>query len=164
MARCAIDTLAAIGTLDPKLGVSLLLATLYYNNIFSTKDIKFHDISLKLLGLLPSLASHSLMTPLVVQTILPMLSKDVKPVLYATAIRLLCKTWEINDRIFGNLQEKLWKVAWRESSPRIDFRPSIRNTLFAPILAFSVSPTPNPMIIFLFTVISPDYYGLNCTV
>lgn len=130
VARCAIDSLAAIGTLDTKLGVSLLLATLYYNNIFSTKDIKFHDISvsffiifsfffwfpsfitllfvrrhinicshltkligllryddddinnllqLKLLGLLPSLASHTLMTPLVVQTILPMLSKDVKP-------------------------------------------------------------------------------------
>ncbi|XP_057947860.1 protein RST1 isoform X1 [Malania oleifera] len=99
-----VDSLAAIGVLEPKLGVSLLLAILFYNNIFSNKNIMYHDMSLKLLGLLPSLASHSVMIPLVVQTIMPMLQKDAKPVLYATATRLLCKTWEINDRAFGSLQ------------------------------------------------------------
>lgn len=37
----------------------------------------------KLLALLPSLASHSVMIPLIIQTILPMLQKDGKPyVLY----------------------------------------------------------------------------------
>ena len=34
---------------------------------------------LKILGMLPSLASHSVMIPLIVQTILPMLHKDAKP-------------------------------------------------------------------------------------
>lgn len=28
-------------------------------------------------------------------------------VLFATAIRLLCKTWEYNDRVFGTLQARL---------------------------------------------------------
>ncbi|XP_059670118.1 protein RST1 [Cornus florida] len=102
----AVDILAVSGIMDPKLGVPLLLSILFYNNIFSgkDKDIDFHDTSFKLLGILPSLASHSVMIPLIVQTILPMLHKDAKPVLYATATRLLCKTWEINDRIFGSLQ------------------------------------------------------------
>ncbi|KAA8530205.1 hypothetical protein F0562_004914 [Nyssa sinensis] len=102
----AVDFLAVCGILDPKLGVPLLLAILFYSNIFfsKNKDINFHEMLLKLLGMLPSLASHPVMIPLIVQTILPMLHKDTKPVLYATATRLLCKTWEINDRIFGSLQ------------------------------------------------------------
>jgi hypothetical protein len=36
-------------------------------------------LQLKILGMLPSLASHSVMIPLIVQTILPMLHKDAKP-------------------------------------------------------------------------------------
>lgn len=36
-------------------------------------------LQLKILGMLPALASHSGMIPLVVQTILPMLQKDSKP-------------------------------------------------------------------------------------
>ncbi|KAL5864319.1 hypothetical protein ACOSQ3_001833 [Xanthoceras sorbifolium] len=99
-----IDTSAAIGLLDPKLGVPLLLVILFYSNVFSRKDVIYHHMLPKLLGMIPSLASHSAMIPLVVQTILPMLHKDAKPVLYATAIRLLCQTWEINDRAFGSLQ------------------------------------------------------------
>ncbi|KAL2335728.1 hypothetical protein Fmac_016941 [Flemingia macrophylla] len=59
---------------------------------------------LKILEMLPSLASHSAMIPLVVQTILPMLNKDAKVSLYTTATRLLCRTWETNDRAFGSLQ------------------------------------------------------------
>ncbi|XAR51899.1 hypothetical protein NMG60_11006692 [Bertholletia excelsa] len=102
MGSSAADFLSAIGLVDSKLGVPLLLAILFYNHIFS--DINFHNMLLKLLAILPSLASHPMMTPLIVQTILPMLQKDAKPVLYATAIRLLCKVWEINDRIFGILQ------------------------------------------------------------
>ncbi|KAB2610199.1 protein RST1-like [Pyrus ussuriensis x Pyrus communis] len=73
----ALDSLAAIATMDPKP---------------------------KLLTTLPAPASHSMMIPLVVQTILPMLQKDAKRTLYATAIRLLCQTWETNDRAFGSLQ------------------------------------------------------------
>jgi hypothetical protein len=61
----------------------------------------------KLLGLLPSLAAQQVMIPLVVQTITPMLRKDAKGLLYATAIRLLCQTWVVNDRAFSSLQEVL---------------------------------------------------------
>lgn len=105
--RSAVDLLASIGVMEPKLGTTLLLTILFYNNIFSSKDTMYHHMSLKLLGLLPSLASHSSMTSVVVQTILPMLHKDAIPVLYATATRLLCKTWEMNDRAFGSLQAVL---------------------------------------------------------
>ncbi|KAK3033054.1 hypothetical protein RJ639_035680 [Escallonia herrerae] len=106
---CAVDLLAVTGSMDARLGVSLLLVILFYSNILYGKGEVFdlHDMLLKLLGVLPSLASHPAMMPLIVQTILPMLQKDAKPVLYATATRLLCKTWEINDRVFGSLQAVL---------------------------------------------------------
>jgi len=29
-------------------------------------------------------------------------------VLYGTALRLLCKAWETNDRIFGSLHVRIW--------------------------------------------------------
>ncbi|KAM1491327.1 hypothetical protein PS1_023795 [Malus domestica] len=100
----ALDSFAAIATMDPKVGAQLLLAILFYNNIFTRKDISRCGMLPKLLTTLPAPASHSMMIPLVVQTILPMLQKDAKPTLYATAIRLLCQTWETNDRAFGSLQ------------------------------------------------------------
>ncbi|XP_076925841.1 protein RST1-like [Bidens hawaiensis] len=110
----AIDLLAVTGNMDPKLGVPLFLVILFYHNVFSGKseEIDFHDILLKLLKMLPSLVSHPAMIPLVVQTILPMLQKDANPVLYATALRLLCKTWEISDRVFGSLQGLLLPEAF----------------------------------------------------
>ncbi|XVE84015.1 hypothetical protein DITRI_Ditri16bG0134800 [Diplodiscus trichospermus] len=104
LGSAAIDALASIGIIDPKLGVPLLLAILFYNNIFTRKDVFYQNMVPKLLGKLPSLASQSGMIPLVVQIILPMLHKDAKPVSYATATRLLCQTWETNDRAFGSLQ------------------------------------------------------------
>ncbi|CAI8598473.1 unnamed protein product [Vicia faba] len=75
MGAAAVDSLSSIAIMDPKLGVPLLLAIMFYT-----------------------------MTPLVVQTILPMLNRDAKGSLYATGTRLLCRTWEINDRAFGSLQ------------------------------------------------------------
>ncbi|XP_038904942.1 protein RST1 isoform X2 [Benincasa hispida] len=107
LATDAVELLAAIGTLDPKIGFHLLLLVLFYCNIFSRKEVQRQDMVLKLLGLLPCLASHSAMVPFIVETISPMLRKDSKPVLYATATRLLCQTWEINDRAFGSLQRVL---------------------------------------------------------
>ncbi|KAK8631468.1 hypothetical protein V6N13_028254 [Hibiscus sabdariffa] len=104
LGNSALDALASIGNMDPKLGVSLLLSVLFYNNIFTRKDVVSPNMLPKLLGMLPSLASQTGMVPLVVQTILPMLHKNAKPVLYGTATRLLCQTWEINDRAFGSLQ------------------------------------------------------------
>ncbi|KAL0554842.1 hypothetical protein IC582_008770 [Cucumis melo] len=103
----AVELLAAIGTLDPKIGFQLLLLVLFYCNIFSRKEVQRQDMVLKLLGLLPSIASHSAMVPFIVETISPMLRKDSNLVLYATATRLLCQTWEINDRAFGSLQRVL---------------------------------------------------------
>jgi hypothetical protein len=112
----AVDLLAVTGNLDPKFGVSLLLVVLFYNNIFSGKNEvgDFHGMLLKLLGMLPSLASHPAMMPLVVQTILQMVHKDTHSVLYSTATRLLCKTWEINDRVFGSLEGVLLPKGFSE--------------------------------------------------
>ncbi|XP_061373555.1 protein RST1 isoform X2 [Gastrolobium bilobum] len=104
MGPAAVDSLSSIAIMDPKLGVPLLLTIMFYSNILTRNDVINHDMLLKIFEMLPSLASHSAMIPLVVQTILPMLNKDAKVSLYATAIRLLCRTWEINDRAFGSLQ------------------------------------------------------------
>ncbi|XP_015879308.3 protein RST1 isoform X2 [Ziziphus jujuba] len=110
----AVDSLAAIAIVDPKLGAHLLLVILFFSNIFTRKDVISHTMLLKLLGMLPALASHSMMIPLIVQTIMPMLQKDAKPTLHATAIRLLCQTWEINDRAFGSLQGVLLPKGFTE--------------------------------------------------
>ncbi|XP_019185386.1 PREDICTED: protein RST1 isoform X4 [Ipomoea nil] len=105
LGHSAGDLLAICNKMEPKLGVPLMLVILFYNHMYSdNKNVVSHGMQLKLMGMLPSLASHSAMLPLVVQTILPMLQKDAKSVLYATAIRLICKTWECNDRVFGSLQ------------------------------------------------------------
>lgn len=48
-------------------------------HIASNLIIFFSLLQVKLLGLLPSLASHSAMIPLVVQILLPMLNDDVNP-------------------------------------------------------------------------------------
>lgn len=101
----SVDILSNCSNVDPKLGVPLLLVIQFYNHIFSTNTgADCHGVLLKLLEMLPLLASHPAIIPLIIQTLLPMLQNDKKPVLFATAIRLLCKTWELNDRVFGTLQ------------------------------------------------------------
>ncbi|XP_042487971.1 protein RST1-like isoform X3 [Macadamia integrifolia] len=75
----AIDSLAAIGLMDPRLGIPLLLAILFYNKVFCNNKSSSRESSIKLLEVLPSLASHPVMIPLIVQTILPMLHKEAKP-------------------------------------------------------------------------------------
>nr|XP_043615297.1 protein RST1 [Erigeron canadensis] len=116
LGNSAADLLAVTVSMDPKLGVPLFLVIIFYQNIFCGKgeEMNFHDILLKLLKVLPNLVSHSAMIPLVVQIILPMLQKDANPVLYAMALRLLCKTWEINDRIFASLQGLLLPEAFTQ--------------------------------------------------
>ncbi|PNX71467.1 hypothetical protein L195_g027347 [Trifolium pratense] len=78
MGAAAVDSLSSIAVMDPKLGVPLLLEIMFYSNIFTRNDIICHDMLLKIFEMLPSLASHSAMIPLVVQTILPMLNKESK--------------------------------------------------------------------------------------
>ncbi|EOA23150.1 hypothetical protein CARUB_v10016560mg [Capsella rubella] len=102
-----IDSLNIIGGIDPTMSVPLLLAVLYYSNLLSRTNVPCQSLLPKLLGLLPSLAAQQVMIPLVVQTITPMLQKDAKGLLYATAIRLLCQTWVVNDRAFSSLLEVL---------------------------------------------------------
>lgn len=52
LGNTALDSLAAIATMDPKVGAQLLLAILFYNNIFTRNDIScctmlvsFHFVS-----------------------------------------------------------------------------------------------------------------------
>ncbi|PIA29308.1 hypothetical protein AQUCO_06100078v1 [Aquilegia coerulea] len=127
----AVDAFAAIGIMDPKLGLPQLLSVLFYCKFFCNYNSSTHEMLLKLLELLPSVASHSAMIPLIVQTILPMLNKDSKPAMRATATRLLCKTWEVTDRIFGTLQGILHPKAFSdfisEKDVCISFAASIRD-------------------------------------
>ncbi|KAL6143238.1 hypothetical protein ACLB2K_053933 [Fragaria x ananassa] len=89
--------MAAISTMDPKLGAQMLLAILFYNNIFTRKDISRFTMLLKLLTMLPTLASQSVMIPLVVQTILPMLQKDAKPEIKVlpTSLSQIFTAWDV---------------------------------------------------------------------
>ncbi|KAI3970453.1 hypothetical protein MKX01_024100 [Papaver californicum] len=114
LGRYAIGSLEAIGLMDPKMGLPMLLAIIFYNKTLSNDESTSHEIVLELLEMLPSLASHSAMIPFIVQTIVPMLQRDTKPVLRATATRLLCKTWEVTDRVFGSLQGILQPKAFQE--------------------------------------------------
>uniref|UniRef100_A0A2P2K6W6 Protein RST1 isoform X1 n=1 Tax=Rhizophora mucronata TaxID=61149 RepID=A0A2P2K6W6_RHIMU len=114
LGNAATDLLAALGIMDPKQGVPLLLSVLFYSGIFTRKDINYHNNLPKLLAMLPPLASHFMMIPLVIQTILPMLQKDGKSVLFATGARLLCQTWAITDRAFGSLQAILLPSGFTE--------------------------------------------------
>ncbi|WMV17572.1 hypothetical protein MTR67_010957 [Solanum verrucosum] len=76
----SVDILANSSRADPKLGVPLLLVIQFYNHIFSTNtSVDSHGVLLKLLELLPSLASHPAIIPLIIQTLLPMLQNDKKP-------------------------------------------------------------------------------------
>lgn len=44
MGAAAVDSLSAIAIMDPKLGVPLLLAIMFYSNIFTRNDIICHDM------------------------------------------------------------------------------------------------------------------------
>jgi hypothetical protein len=44
LGSAALDSLAAIGVMDAKLGVPLLLAILFYSNIFTRNDIISHNM------------------------------------------------------------------------------------------------------------------------
>ncbi|KAL9254781.1 RST1-like protein [Drosera capensis] len=115
LASFSADALSALGIMEPKLGVTLLLAILYYNNSMETASLSTPDmLLLKLLEMLPPLARDTSMVSLVVQTITPMLQKRTKSDLYAAAVRLLCKSWEFNDQIFGVLQDVLLPERFRE--------------------------------------------------
>ncbi|TKY50462.1 RST1 protein [Spatholobus suberectus] len=100
-----VDSLSSIAIVDPRLGVALLLTIMFYSNIFIRNYINRHDMLLKFFEMLPSLASHSAMIPLVVQTILPMLNKDAKVSLtgYEYSLRMIypfCTSAEKSKIVF----------------------------------------------------------------
>ncbi|XP_072999773.1 protein RST1 isoform X2 [Typha latifolia] len=100
----AMESLGALSATDPKLGMPVFLIILFYSKILCNKGGSGPETLLRLLETLPSLATNSMMVPLIMQTILPMLHKEAKPVLYAIAVRLLCKIWVVTDRAFATLQ------------------------------------------------------------
>ncbi|CAK9278843.1 unnamed protein product [Sphagnum jensenii] len=109
----SIDALAAIGRAEPIWGVSVLPVVLFclrlskslgdgsgtYSDHFGNPDVQ-----LGFLKVLPNLACHPATMPLVVQTLQPLLDYKSDPVVQATAVRLLCRTWEYTDRVFSQLQ------------------------------------------------------------
>ncbi|URE08649.1 hypothetical protein MUK42_23257 [Musa troglodytarum] len=107
LSTSAVDSLAAIGGMDYKLGMPLLLTVLFHIKMLCRDKCDSLEMLPRLLEMLPSLATHSVMVPLILQTVLPMLHKSANPVLYGTAVRLLCKTWVINDMAFGTLQKEI---------------------------------------------------------
>lgn len=54
LATDAVELLAAIGTLDPKIGFQLLLLVLFYCNIFSRKEVQRQDMVVSFLFALGS--------------------------------------------------------------------------------------------------------------
>lgn len=103
----AAQSLGILGASDPKLGMPLLLVILFYCKIiYSNANFSTNSL-LSLLESLPPLATHGFVLPLALQFISPMLKKDTKSILYAIAVRLLCKIWIITDWAFPNLQRIL---------------------------------------------------------
>ncbi|XP_062193776.1 protein RST1 isoform X2 [Phragmites australis] len=100
----AAQSLAVLGASDPRLGMPLFVIILFYIKILYSNSNCSTKISLSLLESLPSLATHGFVLPLALQWISPMLKRNTSLVLYAIAVRLLCKIWIVTDWAFPNLQ------------------------------------------------------------
>ncbi|RCV24849.1 hypothetical protein SETIT_5G119500v2 [Setaria italica] len=100
----AAESLAVLGASDPRLGMPLFVVILFYSKILCSNKNFSTEILLSLIESLPSLAIHGFLLPLALQWISPMLKRDTNPVLYAIAVRLLCKIWVVTDWAFPNLQ------------------------------------------------------------
>lgn len=100
----AAESLAMLGASDPRLGMPLFVVILFYIKILCDNNNFSTEILLSLIESLPSLAIHGFVLPLALQWISPMLNRDTNPVLYAIAVRLLCKIWIVTDWAFPNLQ------------------------------------------------------------
>uniref|UniRef100_A0A0D9UX89 DUF3730 domain-containing protein n=1 Tax=Leersia perrieri TaxID=77586 RepID=A0A0D9UX89_9ORYZ len=100
----AAQSLALLGATDPTLGMPLLVLILFYTKVLYSDNDHITNILLSLLESLPSFAVHGFVLPVALQLISTMLNKDVKPVLYAIAVRLLCKMWTFTDWAFQTLQ------------------------------------------------------------
>ncbi|KAG2586760.1 hypothetical protein PVAP13_5NG075481 [Panicum virgatum] len=97
-------SLAMLGASDPRLGMPLFVVILFYIKILCDNNNFSTEILLSLIESLPSVAIHGFVLPLALQWISPMLNRDTNLVLYAIAVRLLCKIWIVTDWAFPNLQ------------------------------------------------------------
>ncbi|RLM92306.1 protein RST1 [Panicum miliaceum] len=102
--KTSSESLAVLGASDPRLGMPLFVVILFYIKILCNSNNFSTEILLSLIESLPSLAIHGFVLPLALQWISPMLKRVTNPVLYATAVRLLCKIWIVTDWAFPNLQ------------------------------------------------------------
>uniref|UniRef100_A0A0A9CM40 DUF3730 domain-containing protein n=1 Tax=Arundo donax TaxID=35708 RepID=A0A0A9CM40_ARUDO len=100
----AAQSLTILGTSDPRLGMPLFVVILFYIKILYSNNNCSTKILLSLVDSLPSLTIHGFVLPLALQWISPMLKRDTDLVLYAIAVRLLCKIWMVTDWAFPNLQ------------------------------------------------------------
>jgi len=100
----AAESLAMLGASDPRLGMPLFVVILFYIKILCDNNNFSTEILLSLIESLPSVAIHGFVLPLALQWISPMLNRDTNLVLYAIAVRLLCKIWIVTDWAFPNLQ------------------------------------------------------------
>ncbi|KAF3786721.1 RST1 protein [Nymphaea thermarum] len=118
----AIDTLASIARMDQRLGLSLLLVVLFYSRIICIEKKQSPEILLKLLTVFASMGSHSAVSPLIVETISPMLCKDVNPY-----VRLLYQAWEVSNSnsVFEHLQGALHASTFLQFSCESDVCISI---------------------------------------
>ncbi|KAL2649838.1 hypothetical protein R1flu_017966 [Riccia fluitans] len=108
IALAASECLALIGKVEAIWGVSLLPAVLFclrFRGKFAELDIP--NVQLGLLKAVPSLGCHSTTLPLVIQALQPMLNPKSNVCAQSTAVRVLCKTWELTDRAFPYLQKML---------------------------------------------------------
>lgn len=116
----ATEVLAVIGRSEPSLSVSFLLVVLFYLNFFRKYGYKSQQLVLDILRVIPALACHSATTPLIIQTLQPMLHEDARRELRATAVRLLCRTWEFTNRVFVHLQKLLHPKVLSASEVEMD--------------------------------------------
>lgn len=120
----ATEVIAGIGKFDSIKGFSLVPVVLFYLKALRRHWKKARAENLfGLLKLLPSLAVHPMSSSVVVGTLEPLLHSKCSRVLQATAIRLLCKSWEVSNKVFPYLQAALDHTHLLE--PVTDFQISL---------------------------------------
>eukprot|EP00250_Pteridium_aquilinum_P007071 c16865_g1_i1 orf=198-5741(-) len=117
----AMKVVAVIGKGDPVCGFSLVPVVLFYLRTWKRQWTRANpEIPFRLMNMLPSLAVHPMASSIVAGTLQSFLHSNGP--LPGTAIRLLCKTWEIANRVYPYLQVQLDDSHF--SGPVTDFQIS----------------------------------------
>ncbi|XP_065912332.1 focadhesin-like isoform X2 [Dysidea avara] len=110
---CVLEVISKLVKQTPTICPEMLVFVQY---ILSQKCNRGPEVSLRLLNLLPDLAAHKVMLPLVVRVI-HSLSRRVS--LYPIIIRLLCKMWRERDGVFAHLHKLLLAPPPQHTPPEI---------------------------------------------